>query len=124
MRRNVIFLLILILLYLIPALSLKAVYGPSYNLLLTEDEWKPDGQGGWIKVGEPSSPPPTETSVRVPFVLQYVPILLPGLVLIVVLLTPLSRVLEAKKEDTPPVEVLPDDFDSGEEDEDEPQALS
>lgn len=97
MKRNVIFLLILILLYLVPALTLKAVYGPSYNLLLTENEWQPDGQGGWVQVGEPTSPMPDKPSVMVPYALQYIPILLPGLVLIVVLLTPLSRLLETKK---------------------------
>ena len=127
MRRNVIFLLILILLYLGPALTLKAVYGPSYNLLLTDDEWKPDGEGGWVKVGEPSSPRPDERSVQVPFALQYIPILLPGLVLVVVLLTPLSRVLDTKEAgDSQPAEASLDDIpvESDEDDKDKPQPPS
>ena len=94
MKRNFIFLLILIALYLVPSLILDAVYGPSFMLWSGTDYWRPDGQGGWVEVGEPTDPKPVEPSVNVPILMHYIPLLLPGLVLMVVLLTPLTRLLE------------------------------
>ena len=85
-----------ILLYLLPALALKAVYGPSYSMWSGEDEWVPDGNGGWIKHGHPESPQPNQPSVDVPLTLQYIPIFLPALLLILFLFTPLKKHLESK----------------------------
>ena len=96
MRNNVILFIALILLYLIPSLILQAVYGPSYGFLAGEDCWQPDGQGGWVKHGQPTDPPPAQPSVVVPLGVYYIPIFLPGLVLILFLFTPLSRRLESR----------------------------
>jgi len=97
MRKNIIFLVIIILLYLIPALILSAVYGPSFGFLSGEDCWQPDGQGGWIQHGHPDGPAPTEPSVNVPVIVRYLPIFLPGLVLLLFLFTPLSKILDTKE---------------------------
>lgn len=94
MKRNLIFLLILIALYLIPSLILDAAYGPSFMLWAGSDYWRPDGESGWTEVGRPTDPKPVEPSVDVPILMHYIPLLLPGLVLMVVLLTPLTRILE------------------------------
>ena len=119
MKRNFIFLLILIGLYLVPSLILDAVYGPSFMLWAGTDYWRPDGNGGWVEVGEPTAPRPVVPSVEVPVIMHYIPLLLPGLVLMVVLLTPLTRLLEdprpepasAEASDTPADERTPDDSD-------------
>jgi hypothetical protein len=96
MKNNLILLIIVILLYLVPSLILSAVYGPSFGFLSGEDSWNPDGHGGWVQHGSPAGPPPTEPSVKVPFALRYLPIFLPGLVLILFLFTPLSRYVDKK----------------------------
>ncbi len=97
MRKNVIFLIVIILLYLVPALILSAVYGPSFGFLSGEDCWRPDGSGGWVKHGNPTDPAPAEASVNIPVIIRYLPIFLPGLVLILFLFTPLSNLLDKKE---------------------------
>ena len=97
MKKNLIFLAILILLYLIPSLILQGVYGDSFGLWKGSERWYPDGNGGWEKQGEPNYLMPKGPSEVVPIGLQFLPLLLPGIVLMLVLLTPLSRVLETKR---------------------------
>ena len=96
MRNSLILLIALILLYLVPSLILQYAYGDSYGFLAGENCWKPDGSGGWVQHGHPQEPKPVGPSVNVPLLLNYVPILLPGLVLAVFLFTPLSRRLQDK----------------------------
>ena len=91
MKRSVLLLAGVILLYLLPSLVLQAVYGPSYGFLSGEDYWEPDGAGGWKAHGEPGDPPPSEPSVNVPLGVRYVPIFLPAELLFLFLFTPLSR---------------------------------
>jgi hypothetical protein len=94
MKRNLIFLFTLIALYLVPSLIFDAVYGPSYMLWETNDYWRPDAAGGWEAVGHPAEPMPEKPSRVVSIWEFYLPFLLPGLVLMLVLLTPLTRLLE------------------------------
>ncbi|UCD64805.1 MAG: hypothetical protein JSW34_05050 [Candidatus Zixiibacteriota bacterium] len=102
MRNKIIFLLAVVLLFLIPSFILQAVYGPSYGFLAGEDCWVPDGQGGWQKHGDPATPPPAQPSVEVPMAVRYIPIFLPGLLLILFLFTPLTRHLETRSKEPPP----------------------
>ncbi|MFH1687106.1 MAG: hypothetical protein ABIE70_06235 [bacterium] len=99
MSKHVIFVLGLALLYLIPALALQAVYGPSYGFMAGEDCWQPDGQGGWVEHGAPSDPAPDQSSVVIPIGLLYLPIFLPAGLLILFMFTPLSRKLERRRPD-------------------------
>ena len=94
MKRSLIFLFTLIALYLIPSLIFDAAYGPSYMLWETNDYWRPDTSGGWEAVGSPREPMPDQPSQVVSIWAFYLPLLLPGLVLLVVLFTPLTRLLE------------------------------
>jgi len=93
-KRKLILLAILVVLYLGPSLILQGVYGDSFGFLSGENCWKPDGYGGWREHGHPTDPMPVEPSVNVPLLLLYLPILLPGLLLATILLTPLSRKLD------------------------------
>jgi hypothetical protein len=97
MRNSVYLLIAVVGLYLILGFGLQVIYGPSYGFLSGEDSWVPDGQGGWEKHGEPSDPPPTEPSRNVPIGVRYIPIFVPGLLLLIFLFTPLSRKLEPRK---------------------------
>jgi hypothetical protein len=99
MRKHVLLIAALVVLYLIPALALQAVYGPSYGFWEGEDRWEPDGEGGWVKRGNPEGPPPDEPSVYIPIGLLYLPIFLPAALLILFLFTPLSRKLESSPPD-------------------------
>ncbi len=99
MKRNLVLLMALILLYLVPSLILKAAYGPSYSVWQGENCWLSDQSGGWVRHGEPVDPMPTQPSVNIPTYQQYVPIFLPMLVLILFLFTPLSRLLQDKHMD-------------------------
>jgi hypothetical protein len=94
MRKAIIFLAGIIALYLISSLALHLVYGPSFPFLSGEDCWMPDGQSGWRAHGHPSAPPPFEPSVNVPLLLTYLPIFLPGALLILFTLTPLRKMIE------------------------------
>ena len=81
MRKTVIYIVAIILLFLIPALILRAMYGPSYYFLSGEDCWMPDGTGGWTKHSGAGFevPPPQEPSVNIPLMVMYIPVFLPGL---------------------------------------------
>ncbi len=117
MKKNVYLLLGVVLLYLIPSLILSGIYGPSYGFMSGEDSWIPDGHGGWVQHGKPTDPAPTEPSVEVPVAVRYIPIFLPGLLLILFLYTPLGKKLEAPKPVEPaptePIELPPGQDDSG-----------
>jgi hypothetical protein len=97
MRNAVLLLIGMILLYLIPSLVLQAVYGPSYNFPPSEDRWMPDGEGGWVKHGNPATPKPETPSVEVPVWAYYLPIFLPSFLLILFMFTPLRKHLEKPK---------------------------
>jgi len=102
MKRSVYLLVGVVLLYLAPSLVLKAVYGPSYVFPPSEDCWLPDGDGGWVKHGFPSGEQPEVPSVEVPMVLQYVPLFLPALLLILFLFGPMKRhMYDAPTEEEP-----------------------
>lgn len=94
MRKAVLLLVGIILLYLVPSLILQAIYGPSYGFLSGEDCWVPDGKGGWVEHGRPFNPPPAGPSVNIPILVRYIPIFLPALLLILFMFTPLSKRLE------------------------------
>jgi hypothetical protein len=107
MRKPLLLLAGIIVLYLVSSLVLHLVYGPSFPFLPGEDCWMPDSQGGWRAHGNPSDPFPTEPSVNVPLLLTYLPIFLPGALLILFTLTPLRRRLE-----TAPPSTTDDESDS------------
>ncbi|UCC44171.1 MAG: hypothetical protein JSU65_13825 [Candidatus Zixiibacteriota bacterium] len=107
MRKTVYLLAGVIALYLLLSLLMAALYGPSYGFLQGEDSWVPDGSGGWAKHGSPDGPPPDEASVNVPIMIRYVPILIPGLLLVLFLFTPLRRLIE-----TPPPEEKAEDSET------------
>jgi len=71
----IVLLISVLLSFLIPAVVLRAIYGPSYHFLSGEDCWMPDGDGGWVKHGVPGSPPPDEPSVNIPVPIMYIPVL-------------------------------------------------
>lgn len=79
--KTLIYLVVAILLFFIPLLILRARYGPSYYFLSGHDCWMPDGNGGWVKHGVLSGPPPKEPSVKIPLLVMYSPLLLPVLFL-------------------------------------------
>ncbi len=94
MRNTLLLLIGVILLYLASSLALQAIYGPSYGFLEGEDCWIPDGEGGWVKHGEPTVPQPDVPSVEVPILVRYIPIFLPGVLLALFLFTPLRKYVE------------------------------
>ncbi len=100
MKKQIYLLVAIIVLYLALSLALHAVYGPSYGFLEGEDRWLPDGNGGWLKHGDPTDPAPAEPSENVPIPIQYLPIFVPGLVLVLFLFTPLRKMLETPKPTT------------------------
>lgn len=95
MKRTLLLLTGVILLYLAPSLVLEAVYGPSYAFPPSEDYWMPDGNGGWIAHGSPSGERPDQPSVTVPMALHYVPLFLPALLLVLFLFGPWSRYMKS-----------------------------
>jgi hypothetical protein len=101
MRKNIYLLLGVILLYLISSLILSGIYGPSYGFMQGENRWEPDGSGGWVKHGTPTDPAPAEPSVQVPDSVRYIPIFLPGALLVLFLFTPLGKKLESPKQPEP-----------------------
>jgi hypothetical protein len=110
MRNSILLILGLAVLYLGISLALYGIYGPSYGFLQGEDCWIPDGSGGWAQHGHPADPAPSEPSREVPLPVQYLPILIPGLVLAAFLFTPLRRILEqAGVSKEPEAEDKPDD---------------
>ena len=84
MLKTIFFIVVIILLFLIPALILRAMYGPSYHFLSGEDCWMPDGTGGWTKHSGAGfeAPPPQEPSINIPLMVMYIPVFLPGLLII------------------------------------------
>lgn len=123
MKNAVYLLLALIVLYVVLSLGLHAVYGPSYPFPPTSDNWRPDGSGGWVKLGDPSGPMPDVPSENIPVLLGYVPLLVPGLLLVLFLFTPLSRMLEGRQpvesDEYPEEEVIVFDDEDGPVDDDE-----
>lgn len=115
MRNVVILIIVLALLYLIPALTLQFVYGPSYDLMGQYPGWEPDGARGWQPEGVfrandslPEVKPPTVVSYDIPPAFEYMPIFLPAIVLLLFLFTPMRRLIERQP---PPdvMEPLPDE---------------
>jgi hypothetical protein len=94
MKRQIYLLVAVIALYLISSLTLHLIYGDSYGFLQGEDAWMPDGNAGWVRQGNPTDPMPSEPSIDVPYLVRYIPIFLPAVILILFLFTPLSRKLE------------------------------
>ena len=97
MRKAIIIVVLVFFLFLIPALILRAIYGPSYYFLSGEDCWMPDGTGGWTKHGVPGGSSPQEPSVNIPLVVMYIPVLLPGLLTAFILCMSLSKIFKRKK---------------------------
>ena len=91
MKKAAILLAGVALLWLLPSVVLKAIYGPSYTFPPSEDCWMPDGDAGWMPHGKPSAPPPSSPSVNVPMPLQYVPIFLPTILLLLFMFGPFSK---------------------------------
>ncbi|MDH3890401.1 MAG: hypothetical protein OEV49_04905 [candidate division Zixibacteria bacterium] len=91
MKRAAILLAGVALLYLLPSVALKAVYGPSYTFPPSEDYWQPDGADGWKAHGSPVGPPPSSPSVEVPMAWHYLPIFLPAVLLALFMFGPLSK---------------------------------
>jgi len=94
MRNSILLIVGLAVLYLGISRALYGSYGPSYSFFQGEDCWIPDGNGGWAQHGHPADPAPSEPSREVSLPVQYLPILIPGLVLAAFLFTPLRRILE------------------------------
>lgn len=105
MRKKIFLLMGIVGLFLLTSLALYLVYGHSYPFLAGEDCWMPDGAGGWWAHGHPADPAPAEHSTNVPLILQYLPIFLPALLLILFTLTPLRRKLEDPALTAPPEHV-------------------
>ncbi len=93
MRKTIIFVVAIVLLFLIPALILRAIYGPSYYFLSGHHCWMPDGNGGWVKHGPmlPNGTEPQEPSINIPLVVMYIPVLLPGLLTAFIICMSLSK---------------------------------
>ena len=99
MKKNMILLLALIVLYFGVGFTCKALYGDSYPFLQGDHYWEPDGNGGWIPHGKPTTELPTTVSEVPPLITYYLPFFVPGFVLFLFLFTPLGRLLEEKKEE-------------------------
>ncbi len=99
MRKTIIFVIAIILLFLIPALILRAIYGPSYYFLSGHHCWIPNGNGEWVKHGPmlTNDTEPHEPSIKIPFVVMYIPVLLPGLLTIFILCMSLSKKFRRRK---------------------------
>lgn len=108
MKKSVIFLLVLIALYATISIALHAVYGDSYPLWPDDNYWRPDGQLGWEAVGTPEDPMPSAPSQNIPTPLMFLPFLVPGLLLAVMMLTPLGRILETPRSSPPPGDTATD----------------
>lgn len=76
MGKVIILLVLVFVSFLIPALILRAIYGPSYYFLSGHDCWMPDGDGGWVKHGVLDGPPPQEASINIPLLVMYIPVFL------------------------------------------------
>ena len=94
MQRWLLLILGVIILYLLPSLLLQAVYGDSYGFMAPTDCWIADGHGGWPMKGFPDSPMPAGPSLCVPVFLQIAPFLLPLLLILLFLLSPLASFMD------------------------------
>lgn len=115
MKKNVLFLLTLIALYVLISLGLHGIYGDSYPLWPGDSYWRPDGQMGWEAVGSPTEPVPTQPSTNIPTLLMFLPFLVPGLLLALMMLTPLGRILDTPR---PAAELQPASPEACDRDED------
>ncbi len=104
MRGPIYLILAVVALHIISSLALQGIYGDSFSggFLAGENRWEADGQGGWVARGKPVEPQPAGESVLVPLWIHYLPIFLPGALLILFLFTPLSRKLEKPVPKEPP----------------------
>lgn len=82
------------LLYIVPSLVLEIVYGHSYSFMTMTDRWVPDGNGGWKAEGIPDHRRPSQPSVNIPLFLCLVPIVLPIVLVVLYLASPLSQFVE------------------------------
>lgn len=94
MKKPLIIIIVVVALYLGASLAIHGIYGDSFPFMPGENYWEPDGQGDWVAQGSPTTPEPEGTSEVVPLPMYYIPILLPGLFLFLVLFTPLGRKLD------------------------------
>ena len=118
--KNAVWLLLAVIgLYLVLSIGLHAVYGPSYPFPPSSDCWRPDGSGGWTAIGKPLDPPPDTPSQQVPVLVSYIPLLVPGLLLVLFLFTPLSRLLDGKPKQPEPEEAAESESSPGAVDEDD-----
>lgn len=104
MKKQIYLLLTCVALYFIVSAALQVAYGPSYGWFEGEDRWEPDGQGGWVARGNPTKPMPNEPSVIIPILLLYLPVFIPGALLVLFLFTPLSRKLDPPRPPEPDIE--------------------
>ena len=100
MKKNIILLAVLVILYLGVGYGLSAYYGDSFTFQ-GQDYWEPDGKGGWVANGEPKEEMPQGQSELPPLIVYYLPIFIPGFVLMLFLFTPLGKMIESKREDEP-----------------------
>ena len=120
MKNAIILLIGVIILFAIPSMVLKSIYGPSYTIFSGEDSWVPDNAGGWQAHGQPSGSPPDETSVTVPIAVRYIPILLPALLMILFMFTPLSRIVDKQNPEPECDDTQHEDAPANDHDSDEP----
>ena len=97
MKKNMILLLVLIVLYLGVGFTCKAIYGDSYPFLDGDHYWEPDGNGGWVAHGNPTTVMPETESELPPLITYYLPFFIPAFILVLFLFTPLGKLLEEKK---------------------------
>lgn len=120
MKKSLIIIAAVILLYFGSSLAIHAVYGDSYPFMPGENRWEPDGQGSWTAIGNPTTPEPEGASELVPLPMYYIPILLPGLFLFLVLFTPLGKKLDSLQTPIPPDEEKEDEPPFDEDDNEKP----
>jgi hypothetical protein len=95
--RNVVYLIIAaVAIAVLTSLVISAIYGPSYSFLTGEDNWLPDGKGGWFKHGHPPGPPPSQPSVVVPVYIEWLPVILPLLLIAAALIANRRRWQQTK----------------------------
>ena len=114
MRNHVLLIAGVVVLHVLATLALQGIYGDSYSggFLADVDRWEPDGAGSWVARGNPTEPPPEGPSEVVPLWAHYLPIFLPGALLVLFLFTPLSRKLDRKTQsptDEPRTDPEPED---------------
>lgn len=96
LRRIIYVVMVAVAIALLTSLVIAAIYGPSYTFLTGEDNWLPDGSGGWFKHGHPCDPPPDRPSVVVPVYIEWLPVILPLLLLLAALVANRKKWQQAK----------------------------